>query len=95
LYRQSEGRRRQRRRRDKADRIRHLFPEAATLSGVFTSIERMGAADFLLWRHPTKVARFVCLTELLREESLEDQSGCGDGSGGDSATVQRSATQAL
>jgi hypothetical protein len=29
-------------------------------------------ADFLLWRHPTKVARFVCLTELLREESLED-----------------------
>jgi thermostable 8-oxoguanine DNA glycosylase len=56
----------------RVDRIRHLFPEAVTLSGVFASIERMGVADFLLWRHPTKVARFICLTELLREQSLED-----------------------
>src|SRR6266550_8909509 len=58
----------------RVDRIRELFPEAATLSGVFAAIERTGVTDFLLWRHPTKLARFTCLTEWLREQGLEDVS---------------------
>jgi len=58
--------------RVRVDRIHRLFPEAATLSGVFASVKRIGVADFLLWYHPTKVARFIRLTELLREQGLED-----------------------
>jgi hypothetical protein len=57
--------------RPRVDRIRQLFPEAATLSGVFHSIERVGLTDFLLWRHPAKLERFVGLIGILREHDVE------------------------
>jgi hypothetical protein len=52
-------------------RIHLYFPEAATLSGLCSVIERRGAADFLSWKHPTKVNRFMSLTQLLTTESVE------------------------
>ena len=54
------------------DRIVENFPEAATLSGMFNAIASIGVAEFLRWHHHTKVARFVCLAELLRDESIDD-----------------------
>jgi hypothetical protein len=54
------------------DRIVQIFPEAETLSGTFDAIESIGVADFLRWYHHTKVSRFVCLAELLRNESIND-----------------------
>jgi hypothetical protein len=56
----------------RVDRIKSLFPEAATLSGVLDLIERGGISDFLLWRHPTKVTRFIGLAALLQEHGVED-----------------------
>ena len=54
------------------DRIVQDFPEAATLSGMFNAIASIGVAEFLRWHHHTKVSRFVCLAELLRNESIDD-----------------------
>ena len=54
------------------DRIVQDFPEAATLSGMFSAIASIGVADFLRWHHHTKVSRFVCLAELLRNEGIDD-----------------------
>jgi hypothetical protein len=54
------------------DRILQDFPEAATLSGMFNAISSIGVADFLRWHHHIKVSRFVCLAELLRNESIDD-----------------------
>jgi hypothetical protein len=54
------------------DRIVQDFPEAATLSGMFAAIASIGVAEFLRWHHHTKVSRFVCLAELLRNESIDD-----------------------
>jgi hypothetical protein len=54
------------------DRIVQDFPEAATLSGMFSAIGAVGVAEFLRWHHQTKVSRFVCMAELLRNESVED-----------------------
>lgn len=56
----------------RVDRIVRDFPEATTLSGVFNAIASIGVADFLRWHHHTKMSRFVCLTELLRSESIDD-----------------------
>jgi hypothetical protein len=54
------------------DRIVQDFPEAATLSGMFKAIASIGVAEFLRWHHHTKVSRFVCLAELLRNQSIDD-----------------------
>jgi hypothetical protein len=56
----------------RVDRIKSLFPEAATLSGVLELIGRGGISDFLLWRHPTKLSRFISLAELLQKHRIED-----------------------
>jgi hypothetical protein len=56
----------------RVDRIARDFPEAATLSGTFNAVASIGVADFLRWRHHTKVSRFLCLAELLRNESVDD-----------------------
>lgn len=56
----------------RVDRIKALFPEAANLSGVFDLIGRGGVCDFLLWRHPVKVSRFISLAEALGEHGIED-----------------------
>jgi hypothetical protein len=52
-------------------RIEAQFPETATLSGVIELIEREGAGDFLLWKHPTKVARFISLAKFLARQRIE------------------------
>jgi hypothetical protein len=54
------------------DRIVQHFPDAATLSGMHKTIASIGVAEFLRWHHHTKVSRFLCLTELLRNESIDD-----------------------
>jgi|tagenome__1003787_1003787.scaffolds.fasta_scaffold20975376_5 hypothetical protein len=54
------------------DRIVQDFPEAATLSGMFNVIASIGVAEFLRWHHNTKVSRFVCVAELLRDEGVND-----------------------
>lgn len=56
----------------RVDRIVQDFPEAATLSGTFRAIASIGASEFLRWRHHAKVARFIGLAELLRNESVDD-----------------------
>jgi hypothetical protein len=55
----------------RVNRIELHFPEAATLSGIIAVIERDGASDFLLWKHPTKVMRFVSLAELLAVKGID------------------------
>jgi hypothetical protein len=54
------------------DRIVQDFPEAATLSGMFNTISSIGVAEFMRWHHHTKVSRFICLAELLRNEGIDD-----------------------
>jgi hypothetical protein len=56
----------------RVDRIVQKFPEAVTLSGTFNTTDSIGVADFLCWRHQTKVSRFVGLAELLRNENVDD-----------------------
>lgn len=56
----------------RVDRIVEDFPEAVTLSGTINAIAVVGVANFLRWRHHIKVSRFVCLTELLRSESVDE-----------------------
>jgi hypothetical protein len=52
-------------------RIESQFPETATLSGVIALIERGGAGDFMLWKHPTKVTRFESLAKFLAMQGIE------------------------
>lgn len=52
-------------------RIETQFPETATLRGLIALIERDGAGDFLLWKHPTKVMRFVSLAKFLAMRRIE------------------------
>jgi hypothetical protein len=57
--------------RKRVTRIESQFPEAATLSGIVALIEREGAGDFLLWKHPTKVTRFVSLAKFLAIQGVD------------------------
>lgn len=57
--------------RVRVERIHSQFPEAAILSGVTALIEREGAEFFLSWNHPTKVMRFVSLTNFLAMQEIE------------------------
>ncbi|NWG26861.1 MAG: hypothetical protein HXY30_20990 [Pseudorhodoplanes sp.] len=57
--------------RVRIERIRLEFPEAAMLSGVTELIEREGAEFFLLWKHPTKVIRFVSLAKFLAMQGVD------------------------
>lgn len=56
--------------RTRIDRIHSRFPEAATLPGLITILEQYGAADFLLWSHPTKTLRFESLTQVLAAQGI-------------------------
>jgi hypothetical protein len=60
--------------RIRIERIHSQFPEAAMLSGVNGLIDREGAEFFLLWKHPTKVMRFVSLTKFLAIQEIETAS---------------------
>lgn len=52
-------------------RIESQFPDTATLPGVIALIEREGAGDFLLWRHPTKVMRFISIARFLAQHDVK------------------------
>lgn len=56
----------------RVDRIVREFPEARTLSGTFRAIATVGVADFLWWRHQTKMSRFISLADLLQDEGIDD-----------------------
>jgi hypothetical protein len=55
----------------RVERIQSEFPEAATMSGIISLIARGGTHDFLLWRHPAKVMRFISLARLLASNGVE------------------------
>lgn len=57
--------------RARVERIHANFPEAATLSGLIKTIDRQGADDFLMWKHPTKVMRFLALTKFLSLQEID------------------------
>ena len=54
------------------ERIVGLFPEAATLRGTIEIIEKGAVSDFLLWKHPEKIDRFVRLVRLLENYKIEN-----------------------
>jgi len=56
--------------RVRVDRILSQFPEASTLPGLVMLLRRLGVAEFLLWRHPVKIARFNALTQLLADNNV-------------------------
>jgi len=56
--------------RARVERIHSRFPEAATLPGLIVVLKEKGAAEFLLWSHPVKMARFMSLTHLLAEHNI-------------------------
>lgn len=64
--------------RARVDRICIQFPEAATLSGLMSTLEVRSAADFLLWTHPVKVNRFLSLTEFFECRGLETTNHISD-----------------
>ena len=55
----------------RVDRIQTIYPEAAILPGVREIVERGRAYEFLDWRHPTKITRFVRLVALLDADGVE------------------------
>jgi hypothetical protein len=54
------------------DRILDLFPKAATLRGIIDVIEQEAVSDFLLWKHPEKIDRFVRLVRVLESYEVEN-----------------------
>ncbi len=61
--------------RMRVERIYLLFPEAATMAGLAVLLEQHGAAEFLLWKHPVKMSRFLSLMELLSRENVSNTMG--------------------
>ena len=57
--------------RMRIQRIQSLFPDTATLPGLIALIERERTGDFLLWNHPTKIARFVMLTRFVAAQDIK------------------------
>lgn len=57
--------------RPRVNRIRIAYPDSARLSGVKGIIGEGRAAEFLCWKHPAKLSRFVSLVELLDGEDVE------------------------
>lgn len=53
------------------DRIRMTYPETATLPGVREIVKQGRICEFLDWRHPTKISRFVHLVALLDADGVE------------------------
>lgn len=56
----------------RVERILVEFPETATLRGLAELIQERRVEEYLSWRHPTKIGRFVSLVDLLESEGLED-----------------------
>jgi hypothetical protein len=57
--------------RPRVERIRAIYPDAATLSGVMDVLQRGGASEFLSWQHSTKITRFVRLVDFLGADHVE------------------------
>jgi hypothetical protein len=55
----------------RVDRIQMIYPGAAILSGVREIVEQGRADEFLDWRHPAKITRFVNLVALLDADGVE------------------------
>src|SRR5438270_9800289 len=53
------------------ERIRRTYPEAATVSGVKDIVEQGRANEFLDWRHPAKITRFVQFVAILNSDGVE------------------------
>lgn len=58
--------------RPRIERIQALYPAAATLSGLDSTLDQVGPEAFLDWNHSTKVARFKGVTDALRADGIED-----------------------
>lgn len=58
--------------RVRINRIVQLYPEAATLAGTTRLIESECVNEFLLWKHPEKISRFIKLVRVLRQHDVED-----------------------
>lgn len=58
--------------RARIERIIELFPEAATLAGTTEFVERGVVSEFLMWKHPEKIERFIRLVRVLESHQIED-----------------------
>jgi len=56
----------------RVERIVQYFPEAATLGGTARLIDRGEVAEFLLWKHPQKIERFINLVRTLERHGIDD-----------------------
>jgi hypothetical protein len=55
----------------RVERIKSRFPVAASLSGMLQVVGQIGASEFLLWNHETKLTRFTSLAHLLKSNGIE------------------------
>lgn len=55
----------------RVDRIQAHYPEAAILSGVTKIVQQGKAYEFLGWRHPTKISRFIHIVALLDADGVD------------------------
>ncbi|OPY93651.1 hypothetical protein A5906_17830 [Bradyrhizobium sacchari] len=53
-------------------RIVDLFPHAKTLGGVVSIVNSGMISDFLMWKHPEKIDRFVKLVLLLEQAGVHE-----------------------
>ena len=58
--------------RARIERIIDLFPEAAILAGTTEVVERGAVSEFLMWKHPEKIERFIRLVRVLENHQIED-----------------------
>jgi hypothetical protein len=62
----------------RVDAILAHYPEAVTVSSCISILERISAADFLRWRHPSKPQRFVDLLVACAEEGVDSVADLAD-----------------
>ena len=58
--------------RGRVERIRRVFPEAATLAGTTQIVAKGAVADFLMWKHPEKIGRFARLVAVMERNRVEN-----------------------
>jgi len=59
-------------------RIRRMFPEAATMSGLKKILMERTASDFLDWRGMDRVNRFQAIVDLFSSENIETEENLRD-----------------
>jgi hypothetical protein len=60
--------------RPRVERVQALFPAAATLPGLDTTLEQIGPEEFLDWNHFSKVQRFMDMACALRVDGVQNMS---------------------